>query len=173
MRNVFRLLFIGVLLFALSGVVSAAEDIPGFKGLAWGTDFETVNQAKELKWMGSQDELEKYMGMKDTEFDEKGNLQRAYLYNFYNNKLVMGIILFYDRPQYFQAVKLLEEKFGKPVVLQGTTRTVYSLSSTDIVCDSELLQMMFVSTQYAKGAVKRDEEAKKAKKDKEFDRLFN
>ena len=89
MRNVFRLLFIGVLLFAFSGLVSAAEDVTGFKGLAWGTDFETVNQAKELKWMGSQDELEKYMGMKDTEFDEKGNLQRAYLYNFYNNKLVI------------------------------------------------------------------------------------
>ena len=53
MRNVFRLLFIGVLLFALSGLVSAAEAVTGFKGLAWGTGFATVNPEKEVKWMGS------------------------------------------------------------------------------------------------------------------------
>ena len=49
MRNVFRLLFIGALLFALSGLASGAEDIPGFKGYTWGTSFELLEQGKSLK----------------------------------------------------------------------------------------------------------------------------
>ena len=174
MRNVFRLLFIGVFLFALSGMVSAAEDIPGFKGFRWGTDFSVINQAKDLRWFRVDGEIGEHLSKKDAEYDSNDELTVSYTYSFYDNKLVIGEIHFFDdHARYLSAVKLLETKLGKPTEVWEGNSPVYFLESTSIVCNSKVNNISFWSVQYLSNKVKREDEAKKAKKDKEFDRLFN
>ena len=127
MRNVFRLLFIGALLFALSGLASGAEDIPGFKGYTWGTSFEVVEQGKSLKWFrktGRNEELAEYVGLKDTERDQKGEPIGGAFYRFYNNRLVGGEVTFFDRSLYLEAVSALEDKMGKVLIDAGLSRAM-------------------------------------------------
>ncbi len=163
MRNVFRLLFIGALLFALSGTVSAAEDVTGFKGFAWGTNFEVVNQAKDLKWFrktGRNEELAEYVGLKDTERDQKGEPIGGAFYRFYNNRLVGGEVTFFDRSLYLEAVGALEGKMGKAPYRRGTESS-YVLESTIIMYSSQHMRIQFMSKQYVSESEKRDDEAKK------------
>ena len=163
MRNVFRLLFIGVLLFALSGLVSAAEDIPGFKGYTWGTSFEVVEQGKSLKWFrktGRNEELAEYVGLKDTERDQKGEPIGGAFYRFYNNRLVGGEVTFFDRSLYLEAVGALEGKMGKAPYRRGTESS-YVLESTIIMYSSQHMRIQFMSKQYVSESEKREDEAKK------------
>ena len=171
-RSIFRLILLGTLLLALSGMASAAEDVTGFKGFAWGTDFETVNRAKDLEWYRTTDELGKHFGMKDAVYDEQGKVAVVYLYDFYNNKLVVGDVLFVDHSRYLEAVKLLETKYGKSLSMGGGM-TYYSFESTMIVCYFDKNTISFFSKKYMDDKIRREDEEKKAKKDKEFDRLFN
>ena len=173
MKSLLRGLLVGALLFALSGMVSGAEDVTDFKGFAWGTDFDTVDQAKNLKWFRNLGELGEHMSMEDTEYDrETKELKIGYFYDFYSNKLVSGMIFFGDKSQYLEAIKMLEEKFGKSKYLNERV-TYYSLGRTYISCNSEQTTITFFSTEYMNDNVKRKKEAEKAKKDKDFDRLFN
>ncbi len=70
-------------------------------------------------------------------------------------------------------MKLLETKLGKPTEVWERNSPVYFLESTSIVCNSKVNNISFWSVQYLSNKVKREDEAKKAKKDKEFDQLFN
>ena len=173
MKSLLRGLLVGALLFALSGMVSGAEDVTGFKGFRWGTDFETVNQAKDLKWFQDNGEIGVHSSRTETEVDENGKPIVGYRYGFYDNKLVIGEIKFFDRSRYLKAVNLIEEKFGKPTTQWEKDVSVHYFDSTFIVCDSGENMIMFWSLKYSRDRTKRDEAAKKAKKDKEFDQLFN
>ena len=174
MKSLLRGLLVGALLFALSSMVSAAEEVTGFKGFRWGTDFSVINQAKDLRWFRVDGEIGEHLSKKDAEYDSNDKLTISYTYSFYDNKLVSGEIDFLDdHARYLAAVKLLEEKFGKPTEIWEGNSPVYFLESTYIVCNSIVNSISFWSVQYLRNKVKREDEAKKAKKDKEFDRLFN
>ena len=174
MKKFFTVMLVGALLFALSGMVSAAEDVTGFKGFRWGTDFSVINQAKDLRWFRVDGEIGEHLSKKDAEYDSNDELTVSYTYSFYDNKLVIGEIHFFDdHARYLSAVKLLEAKLGKPTEIWEGNSPVYFLESTYIVCNSIVNSISFWSVQYLRNKVKREDEAKKAKKDKEFDRLFN
>ena len=175
MKSLLRGLLVGALLFALSGMVSAAEDVTGFKGYTWGTDFETIHQEKELSWFknnGKNSEIGEHIGIWDTQLDAKKEIAIMYNYGFYKNKLVSGMIIFYDQTRYFEAVKLFEDKYGKH---QRSNKGInyYTFDSATISINSEMMVITFLSNRYVEDAIKREKEAEKAKKDKEFDRLFN
>ena len=87
---------VGVFMLAFSGMVSAAEDIPGFKGYTWGTGFEVIHQEKDLKLIKTVDGVSNCLGKKDSEFDTQGRPAAGYVYRFYNNKLVAGDIVFFN-----------------------------------------------------------------------------
>ena len=173
MRNVFRLLFIGALLFALSGLASGAEDIPGFKGYTWGTDFSVIHQAKDLKLIKTVDGVSNCLGKKDSEFDTQGRPAAGYVYRFYNNKLVAGDIVFFNQSRYVEAVKVLEIKFGKPVVMMDGKSLSYNFANTTIYCVSEDRKIYFASREYLDDDYKRNKEADKVKNDHNFNKIFN
>ena len=164
---------VGVFMLAFSGM-AGAEDVTGFKGFRWGTDFSVINQAKDLRWFRVDGEIGEHLSKKDAEYDSNDELTVSYTYSFYDNKLVIGEIHFFDdHARYLSAVKLLETKLGKPTEVWEGNSPVYFLESTSIVCNSKVNNISFWSVQYLSNKVKREDEAKKAKKDMEFDRLFN
>ena len=76
---------VGLLMLALSDVVSAAEDVTGFRGFAWGTDFEVVNREKELTWYQNVGDTGEHLSLLDTVTDEAGGVEIGYSYRFYQN----------------------------------------------------------------------------------------
>ena len=67
---------------------------------------------------------------------------------------------------------MFEDKYGKH---QRSNKGInyYTFDSATISINSEMMVITFLSNRYVEDAIKREKEAEKAKKDKEFDRLFN
>lgn len=173
MKFVSRLLLLGVLLFALSGAVLAAEDLPGFKGFVWGTNFEVVNREKNLEWFENNDERGMHMSLSDGETDEKGHLRVGYLFGFYQNKLVSGEVQFFSKPDYANGIKVLEKNLGSGFYHQDKNVYSYMLPSTIIFCQPDRQRIIFLDRKYHNDKEKRDQAAKKEKNNQKYDQFFN
>ena len=107
------LAFILVFSFFFSSV--SAEIPDGFKGYAWGTDFWTVDKDVELYYFETRESgIGEHGGFSDTIYDSSGELAVRYEYHFYNNSLVEGAILFYDKTEFNSAVASLKNKLSRP-----------------------------------------------------------
>ena len=172
MRSIFRLLFVGVLLFAFSGMVSAAEDVTGFKGFRWGTEFDVIHREKKLTWYQNIGEIGEHLSLLDAVTDEHGEVAIGFSYYFYQNKLVMGEMTFAKKTDFLDAVRVFSEKYGNPKFRKGSV-VGYLFKSTVIFCDSEGDSIQFWSQAYMEERDQREKAEEKAKKDKEFDKIFN
>ena len=171
--------FVGLSMLALSGVVGAAEDVTGFRGFAWGTDFEVVNREKELTWYQNVGDTGEHLSLLDTVTDEAGGVEIGYSYRFYQNKLVVGEVTFAKRTDYLDGVRIFNEKYGNPKFRKGSVSS-YLFKSTVIFCDDEDESIQFWSREYMDGRADREQKAKqekkeqeRRKKDQEYDKIFN
>lgn len=172
MRNVWRAALVGAVLFALSGIVSAAEDVTGFRGFTWGTEYEVVNREKELSWFQDIADRGEHLSLLDTVTDEAGGVAIGYSYSFYKNRLVVGEVTFAKRTDYLDAVRIFREKYGNPKFRKDSVSS-YLLKSTVIFCDDEDESIQFWSREYMNERNQREEAETKAKKDREYDKIFN
>ena len=138
-----------ILTVSLSTTLAATGDVNGFKGYKWGTDFETINKDKNLKyWLESPDNESEYISMNDTVNDENGDLIIGYSYLFYNNKLVSGRALLFSDATYTAAFEKVKQQCGNPVSKEGFY--VFSHQGTYIFCHKESKTILFRDADHAK-----------------------
>ena len=165
--------------FSLSSTLAATGDVDGFKGYKWGTDFQTIDKDKDLAWFKSVGEIGYHIGVKDIVFDKNENVKIAFEYQFYDNKLVGGMIFFYDyqiNTDFSEAVESLKHRHGAHdryndgfyFYYLPTTIISYAASPK---ADSRAI--MFFSRKYMREAIEREKQAEAQKKQNTYNRIFN
>jgi|GEM_PF-6860685 hypothetical protein len=179
-----KILFILTLLLtlSLSTTLASTGDIDGFKGYKWGTDFQTIDKDKQLVWLSAGDEVGHHVGIRDSVIDKNGEPKIDFAYIFYDNKLVSGMIFFYD-PQnntdFSDAIDSLKHRYGTydeyhaPFYFYNfpTTTLFYSTTGASSKIDSRAI--MFYSRKYVEEAIEREKRAEAQKKQNNYNRIFN